>query len=245
MLGGQVPCYSSLNTNSFLVPPAVPVTSKTPVFGTFMPTTSQIPTSAVVNIIFAIQYNVIPSNSTSLSTGAKAGIGVGASIAGITIAALALALVWRTRKHKKDKNTLATIQAIRSDGQNQSEIVSKTPMVYSTRTELHSDDANLPAHNTGNMNEPQGYYPQQEQQWVQTQQDVPTARYHLPQQEQYVQQVRAELSPQHQNPPTNAEGYGSQTGYAAVRNPEDHFSSTESTPHGHQAYGYKPNYSTS
>jgi hypothetical protein len=224
-LGGQVPCYSSLS--SYLVPPAVPVTSigssaaaTSTLSGT--PTSTPIPTSAVVNVVFAIQYNVLPSTS-SLSTGAKAGIGVGASVAGIAIIALSLLLVWRTQKHNKDKKALAAIQATGQDQtrQDQVEKIPQSPVVYSMRTELQSDDVNPPVHTPGNMvsQEQRGYYPQQPQQQMQTQEGIPYQGYYGPQQGQsYMQQQQ------------------SQTGYAAIRNPGDQFvSSTVSAqpgPHG-------------
>lgn len=206
LLGGQVPCYSSLS--SYLVPPAVPVTSTTPelvpvtstgssaaatstIFETL--TSTPIPTSAVVNIVFAIQYNVLPSTS-SLSTGTKAGIGVGASVAGIAIIALSLLLLWRTRKHKKDKKAFAAIQATRQDPtrQDQSEKIPQTPVVYSTRTELQSDDINPPVHTPLNIvsQEQRGYYPQQPQQQMQTQDGIPNPGYYGTQQGQsYMQQL--------------------------------------------------------
>jgi hypothetical protein len=64
-------------------------------------TTRHKPTSAIVNVVYAIQLPLQPSSR--LSPGVEAGIGAGAGVAGIAIIAL---LVWRTRKHKKDKQAL-------------------------------------------------------------------------------------------------------------------------------------------
>jgi hypothetical protein len=61
---------------------------------------NQKPTSAVVNIVYAVQFPVL--SSSGLSTGAKAGIGAGAGLGGIAIIVLSILLLWRTRKHKKD-----------------------------------------------------------------------------------------------------------------------------------------------
>jgi len=65
-------------------------------------TTPHKPTSAIVNIVYAIQLPLQPI-SRSLSPGVKAGIGAGAGVAGIAIIAL---LVWRMRKHKKEKQAV-------------------------------------------------------------------------------------------------------------------------------------------
>jgi hypothetical protein len=52
---------------------------------------NQKPTSAIVNIVYAVQFPVLPS--LGLSTGAIAGIGVGAGLGGIAIIFLSLLLV--------------------------------------------------------------------------------------------------------------------------------------------------------
>jgi hypothetical protein len=143
VLGGQVPCYSSLR--SYLGPPAVPVAPTAP--SAASSTSSETPTSAIINIVFAIQYVVQPA-APSLSTGAEAGIGVGAGVAGIAIIVLALLLVWRTRKHKKDK---AALTAIPANGQNstrqeyqQGSISPTSPYSLSRRPELPSDETTHP-----------------------------------------------------------------------------------------------------
>jgi hypothetical protein len=100
----QVSCYRSLST--YLVPPAVPVTSQMPVPSAAastqlkLSTLTQNPTSAIVNVVYAIQYPVQPASS-GLTTGAEAGIGAGAGVAGIVIIVLPIMLLMRTQKHKK------------------------------------------------------------------------------------------------------------------------------------------------
>jgi hypothetical protein len=130
-------------------------------------TASQKPTSAIVNIVYAIQYPVQPT-VPGLSTGAKAGIGAGAGISGIAIVALSLLLLWRTRKHKKDKAALSAIQATGLDSTRQSQSVmsSISPYAYSTRTELQADGVNHLVQPPGSFM-PQGqgeYFPQQQMQ---------------------------------------------------------------------------------
>jgi hypothetical protein len=73
------------------------------------------PTSAVVNIVWAMRYPVVDTSGSSggLSTAAKAGIGAGAGVAVILIAALAICL-WRSKRKNKQLATPApaTAQAI-------------------------------------------------------------------------------------------------------------------------------------
>lgn len=115
MLGGQVPCYSSLK--QFLSPPAVPSSGyQTPISipltaltSTTSSESSGKPTSAIVNVVYAIQYPL--ASTQGLSTGAKAGIGAGAGIGALAIIGLAGALIWRTKKHNRDKRSFASAQA--------------------------------------------------------------------------------------------------------------------------------------
>jgi hypothetical protein len=71
-------------------------------------------TSAIVNVVYAIQFPVQPASS-GLTTSAVAGIGAGAGVAVIVIIALSLILLRRTRKHKKDKQALTAIQTTAPD----------------------------------------------------------------------------------------------------------------------------------
>src|SRR3569833_3044064 len=88
-VGGQTPCYSSLKT-----------TARAPTLTAGLagqPTDTSRPASAVVNIVWAMEYQVSSGGGGSgLSVGATAGIGVGAGVAGILILVLAFFL-WRSR----------------------------------------------------------------------------------------------------------------------------------------------------
>src|SRR5277367_3802937 len=112
LLGGATPCYSSLS--STLVPPTVPVspidriTAPNSIATTPSTTANQKPTSAIVNIVYAVQFTLQPS--PGLSTGAKAGIGVGAGIAGAAIFMLIGLLIWRTKMKKKAGNRPTAMQ---------------------------------------------------------------------------------------------------------------------------------------
>lgn len=114
LLGGATPCYSSLSTT--LVPPPVPVTSNdltstpSPVATTHSTTTKQKPTSAIADIVYAVQYTLQPSSS--LSSGVKAGIGVGAGIGGVAAVTLTGFLIWKAIKRKKTTKRMAAMQQV-------------------------------------------------------------------------------------------------------------------------------------
>lgn len=90
MIGGVTPCYSSLATP--LTPP--------PLFDTRLPPSGTMSThsiSAIVNVVYAMQYPVEP---TQLSTAAKIGIGAGVgAFALISIAIISL-FCWRRRRNR-------------------------------------------------------------------------------------------------------------------------------------------------
>ena len=91
------------------------------------------PTSAVINIVYAVKFPVQPSSG--LSTGAKVGIGVGAGLGGIAIVVLSLLLCWRTRKHKKTVTAMQQSEGQGANAQSQkgmSEAIS--PYAYSQET---------------------------------------------------------------------------------------------------------------
>ncbi|KAF2457311.1 hypothetical protein BDY21DRAFT_372087 [Lineolata rhizophorae] len=97
-VGAATPCYSSLSSNKS--PPPIPVVvsdadATTESVG--LPTGST-PTSAIVNIVYAIQFPV--RSQDALSTGAKAGIGVGATLGGIALASLIFGVWWLLRRRK-------------------------------------------------------------------------------------------------------------------------------------------------
>lgn len=91
-VGGQTPCYSSMNRA------ATPPTLTAGLAGN--PTDTSKPTSAVVNVVWSMRYPVQDQNP-GLSTAAKAGIGAGAGVAAILIGVLAICLVRSRRKNKK------------------------------------------------------------------------------------------------------------------------------------------------
>lgn len=118
VLGGQVPCYSSLKNlatpppvpvQNYQTPASLPVTAKPSSSSSTISYGSNKPTSAVVNVVYAVQYPLTPS--PGLSTGAKAGIGAGAGVGALVIIGLTAALIWRTKKHKRDKKAFEAAAA--------------------------------------------------------------------------------------------------------------------------------------
>jgi len=88
-VGGVTPCWSSVRSVN---PPTLTLASDA--------TTKEKPTSAVINIVWAMRYPVADPGGGGLSTAAKAGIGAGAGVAAILIAGLGICL-WRYRRKNK------------------------------------------------------------------------------------------------------------------------------------------------
>jgi cell division protein FtsN len=206
---------------------------------------NQKPTSAVVNIIYAIQFPVLPS--PGLSTGAIVGIGVGG---GIAIIVLSLLLVWRTRKHKKDLTAMQQREGQIANGQSQNGMSEATlPYAYLQQTELETHGAPQAVLKPGGFvpQEQNGYFQQQ-----QTQQGQPSQYYGqqpgLQIQQSYRQQPAHQMqgqSPvQYQSPvastvspqPTGLDGYSQQTGYAGT------IPSSTGSPPLQEGYGYQSSY---
>jgi hypothetical protein len=265
-----VPCYSSLDSDSFLAPPAVPVTDygqQAPVTGNVTgaapssstPLTPQKPTSAVVNIVYAVPFPVLPS--PGLSTGAKAGIGVGAGLGGVAIIVLTILLIWRTRKHKKDKQALTAMQQTAEEAKNGQIIVQNSaseatsPYAYSQRTELQADGKPQMVQTPGGFvpQEQSGYFQQQQmiqpslsyiqQPGQQMQQGLAPQGYYAQQPGQqihgqppvqYPSPVASTLSPQ----ATGSDSHGYQTGYAGT------IPSTTGSPPPQEIYGHQTGYAT-
>ncbi|KAF2188884.1 hypothetical protein K469DRAFT_684172 [Zopfia rhizophila CBS 207.26] len=98
--GGQTPCYSSLA--AAITPPPIPDTLANAKTGS---STSSKPTSAIVNIAYALQYPVA-RNKPVLQKKAKIGVGVGTAGAAIIIGVLIYMLVRKFRSHRKVKDDL-------------------------------------------------------------------------------------------------------------------------------------------
>ncbi|KAK4460467.1 hypothetical protein QBC42DRAFT_298538 [Cladorrhinum samala] len=93
-VASQTPCFSSLSAAA--IPPVVTVGDPG------VPTDTNRPTSALVNIAMAMSYDVEPEPSSSgLSKGAVIGIGIGSGILFILLAALAACLILRARKNRR------------------------------------------------------------------------------------------------------------------------------------------------
>ncbi|CAO2655311.1 Nn.00g103750.m01.CDS01 [Neocucurbitaria sp. VM-36] len=113
-LGGQVPCYSSLGQT--LVPPPMPDTfidigrmtatgsiTAAPSWRLTAQTMQQKPTSAIVNIAYAMQYQLAPETETALNMKTKIGIGIGVAGAAILILAVLSFFIRRCVEQKKAK----------------------------------------------------------------------------------------------------------------------------------------------
>ncbi|KAK3371969.1 hypothetical protein B0H63DRAFT_526832 [Podospora didyma] len=98
-IGGKTPCWSSNRAAAATTP-----TLTRGLEG--QPSDTTKPTSAVINIVWSMRYEVASADGGSggLSTAAKAGIGAGAGVAVILIATLALCL-WRARRKNKKPQT--------------------------------------------------------------------------------------------------------------------------------------------
>jgi hypothetical protein len=213
LLGGATPCYSSLS--STLVPPIVPVTpmdritSPANIATTPSTTANQKPTSAIANIVYAVQFTLQPS--PGLSSGAQAGIGVGAGVAGIAIFTLMGLFIWRTKKRKKAESRLTAMQQTpalhtNSNAQSQSGATAiSSPYAYSKLTARQTDGASrpqmqdpggfVPTDQGGyfsqevRQGQPSRYYGQQPtQQMAQMQQDAPYGQEQMPQVQQRASQ---------------------------------------------------------
>jgi hypothetical protein len=193
------------------------------------PVLSQTPTSAVVNIVYAIQFKVLPSSG--LSTGAIAGIGVGAALGGIAIIVLSLLLAWRTRKHKKDLTAMQQREGQIANGQGQNGMSEATsPYAYSQRTELETHGSPQAVLTPGGFvpQEQNGYFQQQQMQQGYRQQPAHQMQGQSP--VQSLSPVASTVSPQ----PTGSDGQ--QTGYAGM------IPSSTGSPPPQEGYGYQTGY---
>ncbi|KAF4634084.1 hypothetical protein G7Y89_g4025 [Cudoniella acicularis] len=89
-LGGQTPCYSTITP--YLTPPPLPSPTAT---------TSTHPTSAVVNVVYAMAYPVKSSTSSGMPTATKAGIGGGVGALALLVLVSIGAFFFRKHAQKK------------------------------------------------------------------------------------------------------------------------------------------------
>jgi hypothetical protein len=189
------------------------------------------PTSAVINIVYAVKFPVQPSSG--LSTGAEAGIGVGAGLGGIAIVVLSLLLVWRTRKHKKDLTAMQQREGQIANGKGQNGMSEATsPYAYSHRTELETYGAPQAVLTPGGFvpQEQNGYFQQQQMQKGYRQQPANQMQGQPP--VQYPRLVASSVSPQ----PTGSDGYSHQTGYTGM------VPSSTGSPPPQEGYGHQTGY---
>ncbi|KAH8732367.1 hypothetical protein GQ44DRAFT_179935 [Phaeosphaeriaceae sp. PMI808] len=107
--GGQTPCYSTVI--GAVTPPPI---------GANVPSNPSQPTSAIVNIVYAMQYPLQvtePVPTPSLATGAKIGIGAGAGVVALIFGLLAFLLLKKHKAHKRDKAALEEMSGIGSTRQ--------------------------------------------------------------------------------------------------------------------------------
>lgn len=230
VLGGQVPCYSSLDNN--LSPPAVPIANyQTPIsapalFNTSAgtPTTSSTSsgssTFAVLNVVYAVPYPLVLAPAQGLSTAAKAGIGVSSSIAGIAIIALAFLLIRRIRNSHGAYMPSPAPGPETTSNHNQNVMSSMSPSRY----------VQAPG-----SSEPQGIHslPPQMQQMHQMQQGQAQVPVQYPSQYPSSAPLQPPLDAEYSN-----QGGYSPPGFASAYAPPSS-GSQGPTPEG---YGYQPNY---
>jgi len=132
--GGQVPCYSTLP--AAITPPPIPAT----LVG--RAEASAKPTSAIVNVVYAMQYP-LKQNKPSMSTGAKAGIGVGVASA-IILLAMLLWLFLRKRHANKQNDSIDTSSAV-GDVKEWRDSISKSPSASQSRFNGGIEVQNAPA----------------------------------------------------------------------------------------------------
>lgn len=107
--GGQTPCYSTVPTA--MTPPPIPDS----LIATGTATAN--PTSAIVNVVYAMQYPVKAEPKPALTTNAKIGVGAGAGGAALVFGILIWLLIWKHRAHKRDKDALKSLSGMGSTRQ--------------------------------------------------------------------------------------------------------------------------------
>lgn len=100
LIAGQTPCYSTLSAATTPPPIAASLVDST---------NSAKPTSAIVNVVYAMQYPVKEPSKPGLAQNTKIGIGAGAGGAALVFGILIWLLLWKHRAHKRDKSALESL----------------------------------------------------------------------------------------------------------------------------------------
>lgn len=95
----QTPCFSSLAGSATPPPITLGLAAN--------PTHSSLPTSAIVNLAWAMAFNVSSEPAPALSKGAVVGVGVGAGVAAIAIVAAVVFFVIRWRRKRRSEGFAA------------------------------------------------------------------------------------------------------------------------------------------
>ncbi|KAF2500079.1 hypothetical protein BU16DRAFT_613884 [Lophium mytilinum] len=97
---GQTPCYSEISRAALMTPPPMPDTYVLKATGSGG--TSK-PTSAIVNIVYAMQYQVKIPKKGGLALPSKIGIGAGAGVGALAVGVLMFFILWKRRDRKRDR----------------------------------------------------------------------------------------------------------------------------------------------
>lgn len=141
-MGGQVPCYSSLKVA--MVPPPMPDTLAHPTITSAMSSgssgaasssvpalTMTKPTSAIVNIAYAMQYAMVPAPKPALKKEAKIGIGVGVSGAAVIMVVVLWFIIrkflGRSKSQKSIQGPGASVNQRFGDGVDMSRVAHEQP----------------------------------------------------------------------------------------------------------------------
>src|ERR1700761_1873291 len=109
-MGGQTPCYSTLQTP--LTPPPIVATDGLGGLDGAVggPTQGHKPTSAIVNVVYAMHYPATQPTTQpvkpTMPTSTKIGIGAGSGAAVVAIGVLLLLLFWKSSQQKKERKAI-------------------------------------------------------------------------------------------------------------------------------------------
>ena len=160
-LGGQVPCFSTLN--SYLSPPPIPTALITAINHAAVTgaSSSQVPISAIENVVYAMYYPANPPPS-GLPIGAQAGIGAGVGVVGLALIALGIFFLLRRRRGRASKSdphsSGSTFQS--SGPESPAPNMQQAPVVPYIATQ-HQGLEHYPYANNNPAMPPQGHIPQE------------------------------------------------------------------------------------